>query len=748
VSASSHVFSHVKAGELAAEQRHVDAAYARLAEMREAAQELIRQGYREGRTGTKAALVDRDVMVYRAELRAQALNAAHNELVFGRLDLRGGEGRYIGRLGVRTRDQEPLVIDWRAPAAEPFYRAAPEDPRDVVRRRVLYCVGEKVVDLEDDLLDADAAPADLVVVGDGAFIASLARSRDGQMRDIVATIQREQDEIIRAAVDATVVVRGGPGTGKTAVALHRVAWLFFQYRQRFGARGILVVGPNQRFTSYIERVLPSLGEGAAALRSLGDLVPGTRATRHDPPALARLKGGTRIIRVLRRALTDTPPGAPDRLRLVYRGTVVTLDRGGLDKVRRKLVRGNPRPNRMRAKAVDALVRAAWERYVALVTGAGDPAPPPEEYQEFAADLRDRDEFGRFVRDWWPLRVPAEVLGSLADPDRLRRAGTGVLTDAETDLLAADLRAGDAGAGRTYQDIALLDELDVLLGPFPAAARRRPEPEGDDEDDPFVVDGLDLLTGERGEDVSFREVTTYADRIRRRPRPAEADDGPAEYGHIVVDEAQDLSPMQWRMLYRRGRHATWTVVADAAQSSWEDAGDAAAAMDEALGTRRRLEFELTTNYRNSVEIAELAAGLLRRLSPGTRPPDAVRATGNPPLFVQGADLAGLVRQAVGDLLDRVEGTIGVIVPMRRADEARPWTAGMPDRVQLMGALEAKGLEFDAVVLADPGGIVAESTSGLRTLYVAVTRATQLLTVVEPDATWRADLPVGPTEEVSR
>jgi len=238
--------------------------------------------------------------------------------VFGRLDMKLSEIRYVGRIGVRTREHDSLVIDWRAPAAEAFYRATPENPQDVIRRRVLHSRGHAVIDIEDDLLDPTAA-GDLTIVGDGAFLASLARTRDGSMRDIVATIQREQDEVIRAPADGTVIVRGGPGTGKTAVALHRVAYLLFRHRRRFGTRGVLVVGPNRRFTAYIERVLPSLGEGSAVLRSLGELVDDASASVHDSPDLLRIKGAGVMARVLRRAVTDHAPGAPDQLTVVHAG---------------------------------------------------------------------------------------------------------------------------------------------------------------------------------------------------------------------------------------------------------------------------------------------------------------------------------------------------------------------------------------------------------------------------------------------
>ncbi|MEU6036352.1 ATP-binding domain-containing protein [Actinomadura sp. NPDC047616] len=825
----------VKDQEIAAEQRYVDRAYARLEEMREDAKAMLREGYRQALAGTKGSLVDRDAMVHQAALRAQALDVADDGLVFGRLDLSGGEIRYIGRIGVRTPDHDSLVIDWRAPAAEDFYRATPEDPRGVVRRRVLHSRGHTVVDLEDDLLDPSAADG-MVVVGDGAFLASLARTREGAMRDIVATIQREQDEVIRAPADGTVLVRGAPGTGKTAVALHRVAYLLFRHRRRFGSRGVLVVGPNRRFTAYIERVLPSLGEESAALRSLGDLVDGVSARTHDTPELARLKGSEVMARVLRRAVTDHPPGAPDELRVVHKGVIVRLDRARLDRLRADLHRrSRGSVNAARARAADALLDALWERFTDL--GGPEAAAQAEEAdaglwnallaadglaaldegdapgssrarpderdtrrEQFDARVREQREFAQFLLAWWPLRRPLDVLRSLGDPARLRRAaGRDLDRDAVTRLaeawsaaLGPDSRSGTEPV-LTYQDIALLDELDALLGSPPRPpARRRPAA----EDDPFVVDGVNILTGEEIADESWepemQELTTSIERLERARRvDDEVVEERPEYAHIVVDEAQDLSPMQWRMLGRRGRHASWTIVEDPAQSAWEDLDAARRAMDAALGVdkpsprrgrsssrrrprkpaaRARYEYELTTNYRNSTEIAAVASRVLALALPDARPARAVRTSGIDPVVrvVPEADLISSARAAVAELLTQVEGTIGLIVPLElrnrpegqtslpltdapdTAEEhtgaAPSWTAadrdrlaaGFPERVQVLDVLEAKGLEFDAAVIVAPETVAAQSPRGLRVLYVAVSRATQHLTVLTTRPGWRDTL----------
>ncbi|TDC83661.1 AAA family ATPase, partial [Actinomadura sp. 7K507] len=731
----------VKDQEIAIEQRYVDIAYARLEEMRADAQAMIQEGYRQSLAGTKGSLVDRDAMVHQAALRVQALDVADDGLVFGRLDLASGEPapgeqasgeqasgeqasgeiRYIGRIGVRTSEHDSLVIDWRAPAAEDFYRATPEDPRGVVRRRVLHSRGHTVVDLEDDLLDPDASDG-MTIVGDGAFLASLARTREGEMRDIVATIQREQDEVIRAPADGTVLVRGAPGTGKTAVALHRVAYLLFRHRRRFGSRGVLVIGPNRRFTAYIERVLPSLGEGSATLRSLGDLVDGVTATVHDPPRLARVKGADEMTTVLRRAVTDHAPGAPDELRVVFKGVVVTLDRGGLDRIRSDVHRrSRGTVNAARGRAAEALLDALWGRFNevggpeaaeeaegaeaglwnAILAADGlaelddEPASGSDgqsvrqnggqsgdpKRDQFDARVREQRAFTDFLVAWWPIRRPLDVLRSLADPDRLRRAAGRELDRADVEPLARSWAGADAPL--SYQDVALLDELDAMLGSPPRPSRRKAAR----DEDPFVVDGVNILTGEDVVDETWepemQELTTSIERLEKSRR---VDDGVVEerpeYAHIVVDEAQDLSPMQWRMLGRRGRQASWTIVEDPAQSAWEDLGAAREAMEAALGgerpasggrrrsrkpapapARARHEYELTTNYRNSTEIAAVSARVLARALPEARPARAVRTSGIDPVVRVVPDLGITTAwEAAEELLGQVEGTIGLIVPL--------------------------------------------------------------------------------------
>ncbi|MBA2309817.1 MAG: ATP-dependent DNA helicase, partial [Pseudonocardiales bacterium] len=396
--------------EIAAEQRHVDRVYGRVAELRAEAKDMRAAGYRRGQERHPGALFERDVMVFQASRMLRELETEHEGLVFGRLDRVGGKVDYIGRLGVRDEDYEPLVIDWRAPVAAPFYRATAEDPMDVVRRRNIRCFAGQVTAVDDDLLMPEAAPSNLPVVGEGSLMADLARARGPQMRDIVATIQREQDQAVRAPSSGITEITGGPGTGKTAVALHRAAYLLYRDRRRFSG-GVLVVGPSPVFMNYISRVLPALGEDTVELQALGELVPGVTASRLDPASVAAVKGSARIRRVLRAAARDTPPGAPTQLRMVYRGQVLRLDASALAEARKRVYRGRVLPNNARREAAAELLEQLWRtawRYAqddwdnAAVEVAPDRAT-------LVADLGDRSELEDFLVAWWPIRTPTEVL---------------------------------------------------------------------------------------------------------------------------------------------------------------------------------------------------------------------------------------------------------------------------------------------------------------------------------------------------
>ncbi|MEU5751610.1 MULTISPECIES: HelD family protein [unclassified Streptomyces] len=745
----------VRDREISVEQAHLDRVYRRLEEKIHEAEFLMHDAAQRGHVGTPGALAERDAQVFRAGIHLSRLNNEFEDFLFGRIDLllgkdgkKGPDGAYtavepaegalrpdrtadiaetlhIGRIGVLDEDYAPLVIDWRAPAAAPFYRSTPVDPGRVVRRRVIRSKGRRVLGVEDDLMRPEVRASldgeELAVVGDGALMAALGQARTHSMRDIVASIQAEQDLVIRAPAASVTYVEGGPGTGKTAVALHRAAYLLYQDRRRY-AGGILIVSPTPLLVAYTEGVLPSLGEeGQVAIRAIGSLVDGAEATLYDSPATARAKGSSRMLRVLRRAARGAlePEGSPTLLRVVAFGRRLELEGEELAGIRRTVLGGTAPVNLLRPRARRLILDALWAK-----SGAGtrhaDPELAAELRSSFDEDVSSEDPFIAFLDAWWPELTPGAVLAAMADERRLGRWARRILTPGEVRKVARSLRR----EGHSVHDIALLDELQAVLG-TPARPRKRRE-----------LDPLDQLTG-LDELMPQREETQW-ERAERLAQER------TEYAHVIVDEAQDLTPMQWRMVGRRGRHATWTVVGDPAQSSWSDPDEAAAARDEALGTRPRRRFELTVNYRNPAEIAELAARVLALAMPGSPSPTAVRSTGVQPRFaVVEESLAQAVRAEAARLLDLVDGTVGVVVAMNRREEARRWLAGLGDRVVALGSLEAKGLEYDATVVVSPAEIADESPAGLRVLYVALTRATQQLTIVsgerdEPDASGVPDL----------
>ncbi|MFF9860284.1 HelD family protein [Streptomyces tendae] len=745
----------VRDREIDVEQAHLDRVYRRLEEKIHEAEFLMHDAAQRGHVGTPGALAERDAQVFRAGIHLNRLNNEFEDFLFGRIDLllgkdgkKGPDGAYtavepaegalgpdntadiaetlhIGRIGVLDEDYAPLVIDWRAPAAAPFYRSTPVDPGRVVRRRVIRSKGRRVLGVEDDLMRPEVTARldgeELAVVGDGALMAALGQARTHSMRDIVASIQAEQDRVIRAPAASVTYVEGGPGTGKTAVALHRAAYLLYQDRRRY-AGGILIVSPTPLLVAYTEGVLPSLGEeGQVAIRAIGSLVDGAEVTLYDSPATARVKGSSRMLRVLRKAARGAlePADSPTLLRVVAFGRRLELEAEELAGIRRTVLGGTAPVNLLRPRARRLLLDALWER-----SGAGarhtDPELAAELRSSFDEDVSSEDSFAAFLDAWWPELTPGAVLAAMADERRLGRWARRVLNPGEVRKVARSLRR----EGRSVHDIALLDELQAIVG-TPARPRKRRE-----------QDPLDQLTGL--EELMPQREETQWERAERLAQER------TEYTHVIVDEAQDLTPMQWRMVGRRGRHATWTVVGDPAQSSWSDPDEAAAARDEALGSRPRRRFELTVNYRNPAEIAELAAKVLALAMPGSPSPSAVRSTGVQPRFaVVEESLARTARAEAARLLDLVDGTVGVVVAMNRREEARRWLAGLGDRVVALGSLEAKGLEYDATVVVSPAEIADESPAGLRVLYVALTRATQQLTVVscerdEPDASGVPDL----------
>ncbi|MFK5581806.1 HelD family protein [Serinicoccus sp. LYQ131] len=728
----------VIAAEIATEQAHVDRVYAELAKAADRVELVHAEGMARGQTDRRgtgdpreeemAGLYERDALVFTASKRRASLQHQHEGLVFGRLDLehpvpdeRGDtrEVRYVGRIGVRDDDYEPLVVDWRAPAAAPFYRATPVDPQGVLRRRVLRCRGEQVVGVEDDLMVAEA-PDDVVVVGDGALLAALTRTRGATMRDIVATIQQHQDEAIRAPARGVTEISGGPGTGKTVVALHRAAYLLYSDRRRYEGGGVLVVGPSAAYTAYIERVLPSLGEESVVLRSIGDVLAGLTATRLDPPRVAALKGSLRIRRLLAGLAREPIPDAPTRLRTFVGGHAIRLEGVALEQARARVLRRHHR-NAGYDAAVEALAHLAWEQ---VELGERD---------DFVDRFTDSSEVEAFMRAWWRPLDPREMLLWLVDADLVRRlAGVDAAT---AEHLAASYRQALELGSWSVGDAAMIDDLAARLGPpveLPSEERGFYEIEELDDASQYGVTSLRV-----GSDGVERPVSAAAgsgsgsQRRSADPRArllAGTLGETEEYAHVLVDEAQDLSPMQWRMLGRRGRWASWTVVGDLAQASWGDLEEAARAREEAFGAAPRRSFHMDTNYRNAREIFDLASRMIREHVPDADIPQAVRDTGHEPVerTVPATGLVEAAEHELTELLAQVDGPVAVIAPWSWHERLAHLATG--ERVLLIDPQSTKGLEYDATLVIDPDAIVAESPGGVRALYVVLTRAAHRMTVL--------------------
>lgn len=732
------------AAEIAGEQTHVNEVYAHFERAIARTSLIENEGLSRGfthragdiREEETAGLFERDALVYSASKWRSDMQQEFEGLVFGRLDMdehHEQEVRYIGRVGVRSEEYEPLAIDWRAPAAAPFYQATATQRHGVVRRRVLRCRDTKVLGIEDDLLVPEAPPG-MLVVGDGALIAALTRSRSAHMHDIVSTIQAHQDAAIRAESRGITEITGGPGTGKTVVALHRAAYLLYSDRDRYERGGILVIGPSAAYTAYIERVLPSLGEESVSLRAFGDMVEGVTAVRHDSPDVASHKGSLRMVAVLQAAAVDLAPETSTVFRAIIAGQAVTIGTKQLAEIRHRVL-SRHRHNEAFVAARNALLKAIWRQVLRSTT---------MEYEDFAAHSENHLEVEAFLNDWWKPIDPREVLLWMGDLGRLRtyvREAVGVPGSAQSFPSAAVYELAESFGsilrkGLSVSDAALVDELHHVLGTVPVA---------EDEEDFFEINQLDSRlqggTAGRTGEHSLRGVPVgkkgganlAAGRITpsdaREALMAEPITNPREYAHVLIDEAQDLSPMQWRMVGRRGQIASWTVVGDAAQAAWPDAAEAQVAREKVFGKMPRRHFHMDTNYRNAQEIFAYAERFIRSYLPEADIPQAVRVTGVEPAeeHCQMGDFPQVLQQQVQQLLPQVSGQVAVIAAPSVMQEARQVAAGF-SRVLVIDPVSIKGLEYDAAIVVDPQGIIAESPGGVRAAYVALTRAAHRMSVV--------------------
>ncbi|MEV5723994.1 HelD family protein [Micrococcus luteus] len=750
----------VRQSELDLERGRVAERYARLDALREEKERQLAAVRRTGPQGSLQNHSERDAFASLYEDRLAQLYAVDDRLVFGRLDLdaerEGGadEQRYIGRIGLTTEDHERLLVDWRAAEAGAFYQATAAHRGRVRRRRHLMLRGREVRDLEDDILDPTLLGEDGVRAdAQGALLAAVTARRTGRMGDIVATIQAEQDEVIRAPLPGAVVVQGGPGTGKTAVALHRAAYLLYTHRERLARSGVLIVGPSTAFMRYIERVLPSLGETGVVMSSLGTLMPGVRAVPEPDLDAAAVKGRLDMVDAVAHAVAQRQRLLVEPRRLMIDGTAVKLKPAMVRRARDK-ARATRKPhNEARVTFVKILVRELAEKLrKKLEKSSGTPV----QRDLLLEDVRtSRDVRIALNLCWMPL-TPEKLIGDLLTREDLLRAAAPWLSDAEVGAL---LRPADAPW--TEADVPLLDEAAELLGRLDTPGRggeSAAQHERNLENARASLENMHQTLADLGVDgVVDAEQLAAANEargVRRTTAETAAHDRTWTCGHVVVDEAQELSPMQWRLLARRCPMKSFTIVGDIAQSSRRDAaGSWASVLAPEFGDRWRLE-ELTVNYRSPARVMRWAAQVARAAGLEVSHPRAVREGDHRPRLVTepGGDVAALALDAVEAERDRVpEALTAVIAPAERTGELltalrERWGEAAVDTAPLPGVeivvatpWETKGLEFDTVVLVSPERIVADARGVVGDLYVAMTRATQSLSVVA--GTDAAALPAG-------
>ncbi|MGW2743154.1 HelD family protein [Streptomyces sp. NPDC001450] len=752
------------------EQEFIDGLYARVDVLRGEAETSVAGALAQGDKPMQARL-ERDILVAERSGLLAALNAVDGSLCFGRIDLspklptsleQGGPPsaavHHIGRIGLREDDAErtPVLIDWRADVARPFYLATGHTPMGLRRRRHIATEGRTVTSLHDEILDLGDATrtGHEDPTGDAVLLAALNSARTGRMSDIVQTIQADQDRIIRAPHRGVLVVEGGPGTGKTAVALHRAAYLLYEHRELLARRAVLIVGPNPAFLGYIGEVLPSLGETGVLLATVGELFPGVQATATDGREAAAVKGRADMADVLAEVVRDWQ-SLPDPVIAIEHDREILMLDDGLVKVARERTRAAKLPHNVAREHFEGHILNTLTELYAERVGTdpydGSSLLDASDITQIRDELAENPEVWAAIEQLWPRLTPQRLVADfLADP-------VGYVCDDD----AAAIRR-PVTREWTVADVPLLDEAAELLGVDERWARERAEREREtqvayaqgvldvsyasrtyefedkedgDPDGSEVLSAHDIIDAER-----FAERQEEADHRSAAERAAA--DRTWAFGHIIVDEAQELSPMAWRLLMRRCPTRSMTLVGDPAQTA-EAAGVGSWSKILQPYVEDRWEHtRLGVNYRTPAEIMELAAAVVRAENPDFEPPSSVRSTGVRPWVRATDDLPGAVAKAVDELTPSPKlsasleqggtpkGRLAVIAPRHLHRKLAARLDGVtadaePDltrSVVLLDPRQSKGLEFDSVLVVEPGRY------GTSDLYVALTRATQRLGVL--------------------
>ena len=744
------------ASQLHEEQQAVDRAYGRLDDLRAEMWQRLDTVRAAGSHGSPTQRSERDSFATMYENRLTQLRSVEDRLVFGRLDAKNGDRHYIGRIGLSSPDHEPILTDWRAEAARPFYEATPSNHGDIVMRRHITLSFREVVGVEDEVLDVHSdqvgeASSNGTLTGEGALLASLNAKRTGKMTDIVATIQGEQDRIIRADLNQAVVVQGGPGTGKTAVALHRAAYLLYTHRRALQRSGVLVVGPSSTFLHYIDQVLPSLGETGVVSRTIADLIPGIIATAHDDPHAAKLKGERRMAKAIANAVAARER-VPSHLPVIrINGFNVPMVRADIEQAIADAKRTRQPHNKARETFVRDMLSAMRNRYVERL----DYEPEQAELNDVMQQLRMNDDLRKTLNlAWLPMTGEWLVDQLFAKPQQLRRFAPW-LEERDIETLMRP-----KGSPFTVSDVPLLDEAMELLGPDPkAVARQKALDAKRAEEEQFAKDTLAQAGIGSGIVTSQMLVDNINGMDAELTAQRAAADREWTYGHIVVDEAQELTAMDWRMLIRRCPSRSFTIVGDVAQTSalggtrsWRRM------MDPLFGERNWQLNELTINYRNPKEVSQLASdfasseGLYISTVNAVRGvPDSVKR-----LTLRDDSLIGdAVAQQTVELVRAYvssdgTGRVAIIAPddMLKPLRARVYAqlqdeldpkefdrldaqSSWDEQVTVCSTQTVKGLEYDAVMVVQPGRIEENAPSRIvaaSDLYVAMTRPTQRLLIL--------------------